>query len=145
MSQAIYLLAMGSVSALGLDPAAVRTALFATRYPATLTETDAYSGGRTLALGCLPDSLPLAAQHRAAPYYQSRNNALAVTAHEQIRRQAQQANAAHGPTRVAVILGTSTAGVGEGQDAALRLQQTAGFPHGFDYAVQEIGNAAEFL
>lgn len=145
MSQAVYLQAMGSVSALGLDPAAVRTALFATRYPATLTETDAYSGGRTLALGCLPDSLPLATLHRAAPYYQSRNNALALTALAQIRSQTEQAVASHGPTRVAVVLGTSTSGVGEGQEAALRLQQTADFPQGFDYAVQEVGNVAEFL
>src|SRR5690606_7177786 len=116
----------------------------ASRYPATLKATDAYSSGRTLALGCLPESVQLATLHHVAPYYRSRNNALALTAVEQIRRQAEQAIANFGPTRVAVVVGTSTSGVSEGEEAALCLKQTADFPRGFDYAVQEVGNVAEF-
>lgn len=145
MTNPVYLQAMGALSALGGDAAAMRAALFASQYPETLTQTDSYSNGRTLTLGCLPESTSLVSVHHAPPHYQSRNNALALTALHQIRRPVEQAIAMYGPARVAVVVGTSTSGVSEGEDAAMCLLQEGGFPKDFNYALQEVGNVAEFL
>ncbi|MCJ7461921.1 beta-ketoacyl-ACP synthase, partial [Streptococcus suis] len=50
-----------------------------------------------------------------------------------------------GPARVGVVVGTSTAGVQEGEAAAAHWQTQGRFPQDFDYALQEMGNVSEFL
>lgn len=145
MNTSVYLQAMGCVSALGADASAMRAPLFASHYPDTLTHTDTHSPGRTLALGCLPAATALADVSHVAPRLQSRNNALALTAVRPLRAQIEKAIAQFGPNRVAIVVGTSTSGINEGELAALHLHEEGQFPGRFDYAVQEMGNVAEFL
>ena len=145
MTAPIYLQAMGVLSALGTDDGAMRAALFATQYPESLQRTQRYSAQRTLPLGMLPAHLALPCLDFAPPSQRSRNNALAWAAALQIAPQVQAAIAQFGAHRVALVVGTSTAGVEEGETAARDIRQLGRFPAGFDYALQEMGNVARFL
>lgn len=138
----VYLQSMGVVSALGLGAAALRDNLFATRVGGVV-ETDRYTPGRPLHLGVLPAHVPPLA---GAPARQrSRNNAVLSAALAEVRPAVDAAIARFGPARVAIVLGVSTAGVEEGERASRLWQQEGRWPDGFDYALQEMGNAAEWL
>lgn len=139
----IYLQELGLICALGADKAAVRDALFKPTASATLTLTDAYSSGRELHLGQVKQALPCVTGFPAA--YQSRNNAMAWAALSQIRPAVDAAIQQHGADRVAVVLGTSTSGLPEGEAARLLYEQQGTWPEGFSYAQQELGNVAQFI
>jgi 3-oxoacyl-[acyl-carrier-protein] synthase-1 len=141
----VYLNAASAHSALGLSAAAMRAHLFAATDPATLQWTERYSPGRLLPLGCLPADAVLPALDFAPVHQRSRNNALAWGAVQALQTDVAQAIARHGPARVALVVGTSTGGIEEGEVAARHLLHQGGFPPGFAYAVQEMGNVAQFL
>lgn len=145
MSTPIYLPVMAACSALGVDAASLRAGMWATQRPDSLQRTDRYSPGRHLPLGCLPAAVQLPALDFAPPAQRSRNNALAWYVVQQLRAEIDQAVGRWGAHRVAVVVGTSTAGVQEGEKAAAQWQATQQFAPGFDYAVQEMGNVAGFL
>ncbi|MEP6504984.1 MAG: beta-ketoacyl-ACP synthase [Betaproteobacteria bacterium] len=137
---AIFLQAQSCVCALGDTPAAIRAGLFADA-PSGVAPTDLHTPGRTLNLGCVSAELPSTA---GLPERQrSRNNALLLAALAPLRARIQEAIDRFGPGRVAVVLGVSTAGLDEGLAAIHRFQGGQGWPAGYDYAVQEMGNAAE--
>lgn len=143
MTTVVYLQQLGVVCALGTGVAAVRQALMSPDSAQGLTLTDRYSPGRPLPLGevhtTLPDltHLPLA--------YQSRNNTMAWAALGQILPAVHEAIARFGAGRVAVVLGTSTAGLPEGEAARAQFESEKTWPPGFVYAQQELGNLAEFV
>ncbi|HIV73220.1 MAG TPA: beta-ketoacyl-ACP synthase [Candidatus Aquabacterium excrementipullorum] len=139
---AIHLQAMGLVCSLGTGEAEVRRALFGDA-PAGLTITDAYSPGRPLHLGMVHAELPSLAH--AAPHLRVRNNALAASALAQMRPAVDQAIARFGPGRVAIVVGTSTSGLPEGEAARRQWEQQRSWPADFSYAQQELGNLADFL
>lgn len=140
---AVYLNAMGVTCALGHGQAAVRAGLFASA-PGGLAETEHYSPGRPLHLGCVPQPLP--PFHDTVPTgLRSRTNALLAVALAELRQAAEAAVARHGPHRVAVILGSSTAGVDEGERAARRHWSHADWPAGYHYAQQEMASPAAFV
>ncbi|MDB5850660.1 MAG: beta-ketoacyl-[acyl-carrier-protein] synthase [Rhodoferax sp.] len=140
---AVYLNAMGVVCALGQGAAAVRAGLFAPA-PSGLVETTHYSPGRPLHLGCIPGDVP--ALPATLPLrFQSRNNALLLAALAELRAPVEAAIGRYGPTRVAVVLGISAAGLEEGARAARQLAADGRWPADYDYAQQEMGNGAAFL
>jgi len=141
----VYLNAASAHSALGLDVASMRAHLFAATDPATLQWTERYSPGRRLPMGCLPAGAVLPALDFAPIHQQSRNNALAWGAVQALQGAVQQAIDRFGPTRVALVVGTSTAGIEEGEVAARHLLHDGAFPASFAYAVQEMGNVTQFL
>lgn len=141
----VYLNAASAHSALGLDAPSMRAQLFAATDPATLQWTERYSPGLVLPLGCLPAHAVLPALDFAPVHQRSRNNALAWGAVQALQGDVAQAIARHGPTRVALVVGTSTGGIEEGEMAARHLLLEGDFPPGFAYAVQEMGNVAQFL
>ena len=137
---AIYLQDQSCVCALGDTPEAIRKALWADA-PSGVAPTDAHTPGRMLNLGCvatpLPSLEPLPAKQR------SRNNALLLAALAPLRASVQAAIDRFGPARVAVVLGVSTAGLDEGVAAIRQVQAGFSWPPGYDYALQEMGNAAQ--
>ena len=145
MNADIYLQAMGALSALGQSDAQMRAALFAPTLPDTLQCTTQYTPEKSLPLGMLAPGLVLPTLEAVPARWRSRNNALAWAAASVIRPQIEQAKERYGPHRVGLILGTSTAGVQEGERAAQLWQAQGRFPEGFDYALQEMGNVADFL
>jgi len=128
---AVYLNALGLVCALGQGQAEVRRALFAAVPP-----SGPHLGAVTSPLPLL-DVLPQ--RHR------SRNNALLLSALAELRPQLDAAIARFGRGRVAVVLGTSTSGVGESERALAEHGRSGELPAGFDLAQQEIGAPALML
>lgn len=139
----VYLQQLGLVCALGHGTATVRSALLDATEPTGLTLTDGFSPGRVLPLGQVHAELPSLAH--AARAFQVRNNALALLALAEIRPAVEAAIARFGPGRVAIVVGTSTSGLPEGEAARAQFESTGTWPAGFDYAQQELGNLADFL
>jgi 3-oxoacyl-[acyl-carrier-protein] synthase-1 len=138
---AVYLNALATLCALGEGEAAAE-AMFAPR-PDGVRPTDRYTPGRVLHLGCVDAPLPdlLHAPRRE----RSRNNALLAATLAPLRPAAAVAVDRFGPARVAVILGVSTAGLREGEQAARERAAARRWPQDYDYAQQEMGTAATFV
>lgn len=137
----VYLNAMGIVSALGNCQHSVRQALFASA-PSGVS-LHAHPPGPALHLGVaatLPDSLP-----SLPPEQDSRNNRLLLTALAQIRPAIDEAIQRHGHNRIAIVLGTSTSGIGD-SEAAIAHHQVHGYlPANFHLSRQEPGSPAVML
>lgn len=88
--------------------------------------------------GNLPDVPPEMAQ------YNSRNNRLLLAALAQIRPQVDEAIARYGNERVAVVLGTSTSGLDEG-DRMVSGTHAGKPPAAYRYGQQELGDPSRFL
>jgi len=99
--------------------------------------------GRTLALGEVHAPLPDLAALPVA--LRGRNNGLLEAALEQIREGIAAAVARFGADRVAVIIGTSTSGIGESENALRTHHRDGVWPADFHYAQQEMGTAARFV
>jgi 3-oxoacyl-[acyl-carrier-protein] synthase-1 len=139
-SSAVHLQAHACVCALGDTPEAIRAGLWSDA-PAGVAPTDLHTPGRVLHLGCV--TTPLPPVDGLPPVHRSRNNALLLAALAPLRERVQAAIDRFGPHRVAVVLGVSTAGLDEGLAAIRQAHAGRGWPADYDYAVQEMGNAAE--
>jgi 3-oxoacyl-[acyl-carrier-protein] synthase-1 len=108
--------------------------------------SDTYSPGRTLMLGHADTPLPSLESLDDLPRAQrSRNNALLLATFAQIEsvfRERARSIPAH---RIAVILGTSTSGIGESEAAVRVFHQTQRLPEEFHYSQQELGSPARML
>jgi 3-oxoacyl-[acyl-carrier-protein] synthase-1 len=51
----------------------------------------------------------------------------------------------HGPDRIAVVMGATTSGIAEGEEAVAVAQVNRQLPKGFDVRVQELGSVSEAL
>ncbi|GAB3246146.1 beta-ketoacyl-[acyl-carrier-protein] synthase family protein [Chitinimonas naiadis] len=142
MSAAVYLNELGVICALGADKAAVRRGLFAAE-PAGVTTTDAMLPGRHLCVGAV--TTPLADISVLPSSLRSRNNALLLTAALQIRPAIDAAVARYGAHRVAVVLGTSTSGIGEGEAAIAHHMAHGVLTPDFHIGQQEMGSPAMAL
>lgn len=138
---AVYLNALAWLSALGRGTVA-REALFAAQ-PAGVAATEHHTPGRLLHLGCVAEALP-SLEHKPVGQ-RSRSNALLLAVLPDLRTAIDAAIARWGPSRVAVVLGVSAAGLQEGEAAARAWRADGRWPAGYDYAQQEMGNAAAFL
>lgn len=143
MSASIYLHALGLSCALGSTLSDVRQRLFA-EAPWPLSRTAAWSPGRELPLGVVNDPLPVWALDTPARW-RSRTNQILRLAMASLEPAVLAARERFGAHRVAVILGSSTSGVTEGERAARARAQGLPWPADFDYAVQEMANGAAFV
>ena len=139
----IFLNQLGIVCALGTGAAAVREAMLRDDAPAGVAVDDTLMPGQALALGRVGDALP-SLDHHPVPL-RSRNNALLRAAYLQIQDAVQQAIERHGAARVAIVVGTSTSGIGEAEQAMAHFQRQRQWPDGFHYVQQEIGAPSRFL
>lgn len=136
-----YLNACGIICALGDGPEQVKARLYAGR--TGLAATERHSPGRALPLGCV--QAPLPSVDHLPQHQRSRNNALALAALAQIRPQVDAAIARYGADRVGVVIGTSTSGIGETEQAMARHAASGELPPGFHYGQQEMGSPADML
>lgn len=77
--------------------------------------------------------------------YQCRNNQLAWAALAQIQDHVSALKTQFDPTRIAVVIGTSTSGIAEGEEALFEQQRSGTVPAPYRYQQQEIGTVAEFI
>ncbi|MBX3458291.1 MAG: beta-ketoacyl-ACP synthase [Candidatus Paracaedibacteraceae bacterium] len=76
--------------------------------------------------------------------FDSRNNRLLRLGLDEIRDTIEAMITRFGSSRVGIILGTSTSGMLEGQQAFAQYHQTQTWPSGFSYKQQETNSPAEF-
>ncbi|WP_313816378.1 beta-ketoacyl-ACP synthase [Cupriavidus sp.] len=142
----IFLNAMNVICALGSGNDAVRAALWRTDGPAGGEVTDRYTPGTPLHLGTVRE--PVAATDLPAglaPALCSRNNALLDRTLVALRPAVEAAIARVGPTRVAIVLGTSTSGISDGELAVRARHAACTWPDAFHYGQQELGSPAQYL
>ncbi|WP_300635748.1 beta-ketoacyl-[acyl-carrier-protein] synthase family protein [Pseudomonas sp.] len=137
-----YLNALGVICALGRGQAEVSRSLFAGDcsgmraesgwVPERVVPVAAVRGE----LATLPE--PLGQQS-------SRNNQLLLEAALQIEARIRQAIHTYGPSRVGVVLGTSTSGIDEASRGIAHYLRDKTFPGDYDYRQQELSAPANFL
>ncbi|MFT6984728.1 MAG: 3-oxoacyl-[acyl-carrier-protein] synthase-1 [Psychromonas sp.] len=136
----IHACAMNSALGNGLQESAERLAL-------------GFSPDMCLQSGWLSDGVSLVGKVKsqlpeidpALEYKNTRNNRLALSALLQIEPQIAQAIKQYGADRIAVIVGTSTSGIADGETALSVKQQTGQFPDDYHYQQQELGDLGEFV
>ncbi|RKH14865.1 beta-ketoacyl-ACP synthase [Corallococcus sp. CA053C] len=138
MMPPVFLNELGLVCALGSGKHEVARALFATT-PSGVASHAGFAD-RPLHLGVV--TAPLTAQDALPRAQHSRNNALLLTALAQVRAGVDAAIARFGPERVAVVLGTSTSGIGEGEGAIADHLATGQLSASFHLCQQELGAPA---
>lgn len=141
MKKPLYLNALGIGASLGFGKDAIAPRLFSgTRE--TLRPDDDFLPGRTVFLGAVDHPLP--ALPAAFSCFDSRNNRLLAALLSEIEAETAAAVCRYGPDRIAIVLGTSTSGLAEGETALATRMETGQWPAAFDYRQQEIGSPATF-
>lgn len=132
----LFLNDCGVICPLGQGKTSVMRGLDAAR-PAFI-ERAGLIDGRSVTVGAVESvaNLPLEPE--------SRNNRLMQAALDQIVPAIEAAAARYGRHRIAVVLGTSTSGIAEGEQALAERRRTGQWPPGFDYAQQETGSLGDF-
>ncbi|WP_148611423.1 beta-ketoacyl-[acyl-carrier-protein] synthase family protein [Aeromonas sobria] len=140
----LYIHAYSLINALGRGKDEVSAALEAwrTRCASPLDdERWTLVDGRTSPVGRVCHPLPAVT---IAPY-DSRNNRLLLAALADIEEEVNAAIARVGSQRVALVLGTSTSGIGEAEVAVAASERGEALPPQFDYVQQELGSPSLFL
>ncbi len=137
-----YLNHLGIVCALGDGVANVRDNLFAGTSPG-MQVSERYSPGHPRRLGLVEATLPSLDHHPVQ--LRSRNNALLAYALKQIRPAIEALKAQIPAHRIAIVIGTSTSGMSEAEEAVSEQVQTGEFSDTFHYSLQELGSPAQFL
>lgn len=142
----IYMNAMNVICALGSGNDAVRAALFRTDGPSGGEMTDRYTPGMPLHLGTVREAVAATDLPAGiARELSSRNNALLDRTLAAIRPAVEAAIARVGPLRVAIVLGTSTSGISDGEVAVSERARMGAWPGSFHYGQQELGSPAQYL
>jgi len=142
MTGGIYLNALGLINPLGVGKAAVCDGLFR-GVTSGMSRSDSWFADRPVFVGPVTEILPdVAPEHKL---YESRNNRLLLAALTEIEDDIRRAITAYGPDRVAVILGTSTSGVGDNELGIAHKMAEGAFPAGFDYDRQDNASPSMFV
>ncbi|HVJ42882.1 MAG TPA: beta-ketoacyl-[acyl-carrier-protein] synthase family protein [Dongiaceae bacterium] len=133
--------AMGIVSPLGQDPKTVAAALVTDTASGLVADTE-LAFGKVIQVGAIAGSLPeLPAAFQSDTCRNNRAMAVALT---QIKDEVARAAERYGRHRVAVVLGSSTGGIAEGEAAYDAVRRDGAWPRRFHYRQQEVGGLASF-
>lgn len=133
----IYISAFGMLNALGNNNQQIAANLISGIAPGMREHEGWLTSGKRCWLGAVEAELPAIPAAFAA--HDTRNNQLLLAALAQIRPALDAAVAKYGADRVAIVLGTSTSGVDEGD------QQIRGDRQHYHYQMQELGDPSRFL
>lgn len=138
----IYISAVGMINALGNDTDEIAANLTRGVAPGMRPRTGWLQGHPHAVLAGVDGELPVIPDDFSA--HRSRNNQLLLAALRQIQPQVDEAIARYGRDRVAVVLGTSTSGLDEG-DTHVNLTLNGEESHHWQYPQQELGDPSRFL
>ena len=138
----LYLGACGMINALGDSCATIAKNLFAGSH-AGIVPWDIQVNDKTVYVGQVNYPLPIIPDVYAK--YACRNNSLMLAALLQIQDELDNLLVKYQSHRIAIVLGTSTSGILEGENALQEKMHTGHYPEGFHYRQQEIGTPAIFL
>lgn len=143
MPTPIYIHACGSHSALGQTTADIHLHLLQGVSPNMRMSDDWLNNGKQTVVGYAPDGCPHIEDKFI--HQNTANNRLAFSALLQIEPEIKQTIQRYGSDRIAVILGTSTSGIADGEQALHAQQQTQQWPDGYHYHQQEMANTSQFV
>ncbi len=139
----IYIQDCGFHSALGSSITDIHDCLKGEREPNMVEVSDMLNDGKHTVVGKIAGALPEVPSTLVK--YATRNNQLALSALNQIKDSIELAKAQFGADRIAVVIGTSTSGISDGE-AAFKQKLTNGeFPEDYHYSKQELGDTSEFV
>lgn len=138
----IYISAIGVINALGNTAAEVAQHLVLGKSPGMRPRDGWLSGHPQAVLGGVDGELPVIPDTFHA--HNTRNNQLLLAALAQIQPTVDQAIAQYGLERIAIVMGTSTSGLDEG-DQHVRLSRTGQPSEHWRYPQQELGDPSRFL
>ena len=138
---ALGIAAMGIASPIGTGKDAVARALFAG--VRGLIPRDDLILGHTVHVGEV--SGPLPPVPRELQSMECRNGRLMLASVAEITESVEKAVRRFGRDRIAVVLGTSTSGIADGEAAYGAVRQNGVWPADFHYRQQETGNLSEFV
>lgn len=138
----IYISAVGMINALGGSLAEIATNLTSGVAPGMRRRAGWLQHQPAIILAGVEGELPLIPDSFAA--HRSRNNQLLLAALAQIQPTVNQAIQRVGSDRIAVVLGTSTSGLDEGDQHVSHRLKGEDSPH-WQYAQQELGDPSRFL
>lgn len=142
-SSAPVLSALGICCALGISKAKVWQTAIAGSRQGMVWRDDLLLAGQPVVVGAVTEQLPDFEPAFAAVY--SRNNHLAYCAWLQIQDDVVRAREQYGAERIAVVLGSSTSGIAEGEHALQQRLQQGEWPADYDYQKQEMVAPAHFI
>lgn len=138
----IYVQATGMVNALGNGLDEIASNLQAARAPGLQHRVNWLQHNAGAIFGCVDGGLPAIPDALAA--HRSRNNQLLLAALQPMQEIVRETIARVGSARFAIVLGTSTSGLDEGdQHVRATAQQQSGT--GYHYYQQELGDPSRFL
>ncbi len=136
----MYLNDLGIVCALGTGKAEVLSAWLSGQCPKAAPVPWLDLDIPALSLQTEPPPLP-----QSLMRYNCRNNRILLAALGQIETSVRDMIERYGADRIGLVLGTSTSGIAEGEQAIGELRKTGHMPSSYHYKQQELGGAAEFL
>ncbi len=134
----------GVVCAIGQSKQAVINGLMAGTREG-VQQDDVLPIAGTQYVGRVPDDALAGVAADAEGKMLSRNDKLGKLAYQQIAATIEPLVEHFGRSRIAVVIGTSTSGIGLGEQALKQKIETGVFPDSFHYQVQEMGTPAEFI
>lgn len=142
MSHHIVITAVGVVNALGLGVRRVAEGLFCGDQSGIVQSQD-FVPERSCHIAPVPGPLP------ECPFglrdLWSRNAALSLAALEQVKDSVTVALDRYGADRVAVVMGSSTSGIDEGERAIWSRRSTGELPDDYLYAKQQMGTVSDVV
>ncbi|MBQ0712023.1 MAG: beta-ketoacyl-[acyl-carrier-protein] synthase family protein [Porticoccus sp.] len=138
----IYLNAAGVVCSLGSGIEAVAKKLFeSSRDESYLKQSMQFSTEKNLPVGEIGQPLSVV----VIPEENTRNNRVLTTAIEPLLPDIEKLKQRYGARRIAVVVGTSTSGISDGEDALRYYREHGTFPRDYHYRKQEISSPSRYL
>lgn len=137
----LYLSNPAMINALGHTVEEIWQGVLAGSQDGIVRRSDLLTGGEVY-VGAVRQPLP---QVEGDPRFDSRNNRLLYAAYRQITGPVRDLIEHYGPSRIAVILGSSTSGISDTEAALAHLRRCGSIPENFHYCQHEMGSPALFL
>lgn len=138
----IYISAVGMINALGKDVTEIAANLVRGISPGMLLREGWIPGQGAVMLGGVDSELPSIPEAFSA--HRTRNNQLLLASLSQIQPIVDKAIAQFGRDRIAVVMGTSTSGLDEGDRHVQRIHDGEASTN-WQYSQQELGDPSRFL
>ena len=138
----IYLSDFALVNPLGSNLADIKKNMLSGKRDG-LIQNETLPNQDSLFVGAVTEKLPTLTSK--ATYFNTRNNQLAKLALQSLTDELIDLKATIPSERIGVIVGTSTSGIYEGENAVKVELESGKFPNDYDYRMQEMFNLAEFI
>lgn len=142
MQQPLFISHYAMLNPLGADNQTIKRNLLAGNQDGIVVNDSLLNEG-PIYVGAVQTQLPLLDEY--ALEFQTRNNQLAALALKQLEVPVTQLKQQYGANRIAVIVGTSTSGIAQGERAMAVHQQQGSFPSEYHYQQQEMDNLSQFI